>query len=486
MEFRSNHLSTWSSSSTSWSGDEGGGNAPALPEGRSRAGQTKAENLTKVDSLPRAEGPETSSLVVGGSFVQQMQTGQTSGVLPSHGRTPSNSVAASTAEKDSQGPTSEQPTLLQGSRALLEKRFVSAVQVEQGIQAEEEWTPPQDLVLPQEAHTWTRFERDLFIMSAGVYNPSKMVQKRRIEGARELAGGRSTGSLLEVRGRVSVVTPSMSSRQQYHEQLWSCFEAQTWPDKELIVVETYERTPSEFLQRKAEEDSRLVFISMQRPPEDDFSVGLKRDMTLHLASGEYVVNFDDDDIYAPTYVSRMVGEMQEKGLAALTLSSWHNYFVSNNFTMSGICGYSDPECWGALDKEDLDEILYGYGFSYVHQRRIALAFPYPNFEFAEDAPFFLKLRAVLGDKKVALKKDEEGICMHIMHRANSTGDPEFSRKLTPPELADLEVSSLPLFQRYLDALSHSCWIWRPLRDVPYPRWNWNSSNESEQKADVCL
>lgn len=181
----------------------------------------------------------------------------------------------------------------------------------------------------------------------------------------------------------------------------------------------------------------------------------------------------------------MVGEIQENGLAALTLSSWHNYFMYNNFTRSGICGYSDPECWGALDKEDLEEVLYGYGFSYVHKRRIALAFPYPNFEFAEDAPFFLKLRAVLGDKRVALKKDEEGICMHIMHRANSTGDPEFSRKLTQPELADLEVSSLPLFQRYLDALSHSCWIWRPLRDVPYPRWNWNLANEPEQK-DVCL
>jgi len=72
---------------------------------------------------------------------------------------------------------------------------------------------------------------------------------------------------------------------------------------------------------------------------------------LHLASGEYIVNFDDDDIYAPTYVTRMVTEMQEKGLAALTLSSWYNYFMHNNFTNSGICGYSDPECCGALDKD---------------------------------------------------------------------------------------------------------------------------------------
>eukprot|EP00441_Pelagodinium_beii_P001947 CAMPEP_0197699808 /NCGR_PEP_ID=MMETSP1338-20131121/121107_1 /TAXON_ID=43686 ORGANISM="Pelagodinium beii, Strain RCC1491" /NCGR_SAMPLE_ID=MMETSP1338 /ASSEMBLY_ACC=CAM_ASM_000754 /LENGTH=86 /DNA_ID=CAMNT_0043283337 /DNA_START=36 /DNA_END=293 /DNA_ORIENTATION=+ len=86
----------------------------------------------------------------------------------------------------------------------------------------------------------------------------------------------------------------MSSRQQYHEQLWACFEAQDWPDKELVVVETYESTPSSFLAQKAKEDERFVHVAFQRDRHEDFSVGLKRDMTLHLASGEYVVNFDDD------------------------------------------------------------------------------------------------------------------------------------------------------------------------------------------------
>jgi hypothetical protein len=348
----------------------------------------------------------------------------------------------------------------------------SELVADEGIVAPKDWEPDEDLDLPKEASNWTRFERDLFLQTEGDYNPSEMAQKRRIQGAKDfvrtlsqkdLALGPSTGLLLEVRGRVSVVTPSMSSRQRYHEQLWSCFEAQTWPDKELIVVETYETAPSAFLQKKAAEDSRLVLVSMKRDPEydDDFSVGLKRDMTLHLASGEYIVNFDDDDIYAPTYISRMVGEMQEQNLAALTLSAWHNYFMYGSFPMSGSCGFSDTECWAAKSTKELDERLYGYGFSYVHQRRIALAYPYPNLTFAEDAPFFLKLREVLGDQKVALKKDEDGICMHIMHRANSTGDPPFSRKLGQAELADLDVSLLPLFQWYLDAMTLSCPVWRP-------------------------
>merc|ERR550525_130839 len=192
-------------------------------------------------------------------------------------------------------------------------------------------------------------------------------------------------------------------------------------------------------------------------------------MTLHLASGEYVVNFDDDDIYAPGYVAKMVGEMQQKGLDAVTLSAWYNYFVQ-----SGVCGYSDPDSWGPLDKEELDEVLYGYGFSYAHRRRVALVFPYPNVDFAEDAPFLLKLKEMLGSQKVALKEDRDGICMHMMHRANSTGDPEFSRQLVQPEIAQLEVSGLPLFQPYLEEQSTSCWQWRPLHNGPLSVWFWAS------------
>ena len=60
----------------------------------------------------------------------------------------------------------------------------------------------------------------------------------------------------------------------------------------------------------------------------------------------------------------------------------------------------------------MDEILYGYGFSYVHLRVMALWFPYPNLGFAEDAPFMLKLREKTG--RVGLMEDVEGLCLHIV------------------------------------------------------------------------
>merc|ERR1712060_281178 len=132
-------------------------------------------------------------------------------------------------------------------------------------------------------------------------------------------------------------------------------------------------------------DRRLVHITMQRAVGTDFTVGLKRNMTLHIASGEFVVNFDDDDLYAPQYVQKIVGEMQAKDLVGVTLSSWYNYY-----TGWGMCTFSDPSGWDewADDAEELENILYGYGFSYSHRRQPTLTNYYPNVSFAEDAPFF--------------------------------------------------------------------------------------------------
>ena len=246
----------------------------------------------------------------------------------------------------------------------------------------------------------------------------------------------------EVVGRVSVVTPTTASRARFHPQLWQCFVDQSWPDKELVVVETYHDEPSVFFRRIAQEDPRLKYIAIKRPVGEDLTVGAKRNLTILLASGQYCVNFDDDDLYANRYVERMVGEMKKRSLVALTLSGWHNFFEAR-----GSAGYSEPNSWDPEDQDEMDEILYGYGFSYVHLRVMALFFPYPNLAFAEDAPFMLKLRQKIG--RVGLMEDVEGLCLHIVHSTSSTPDPEISHQLTEEELSDLAVSDSRALHRFL-------------------------------------
>ena len=65
-------------------------------------------------------------------------------------------------------------------------------------------------------------------------------------------------------------------------------------------------------------------------------------MTILSASGQYCVNFDDDDddLYADRYVECMVTAMQRRNLVALTLSGWRNFFEDR-----GSAGYSEPKSW---------------------------------------------------------------------------------------------------------------------------------------------
>ena len=246
----------------------------------------------------------------------------------------------------------------------------------------------------------------------------------------------------EVVGRVSVVTPTTASRARFHPQLWQCFVNQSWPDKELVVVETYHDEPSAFFESIARVDNRLKYVAIKCPVGEDLTVGAKRNATILLASGQYIVNFDDDDLYADMYVEHMVTTMQQRNLVALTLSGWHNFFEAR-----GTAGYSGPNSWDPEDQEEMDEILYGYGFSYVHLRVMALFFPYPNLAFAEDAPFMLKLRQKMG--RVGLLEDVEGLCLHIVHSTSSTPDPQISNTLTEEELDDLAVSESTAYNEFM-------------------------------------
>ena len=175
-----------------------------------------------------------------------------------------------------------------------------------------------------------------------------------------------------------------------------------------------------------------------------------QNLTTLLASGQYCVNFDDDDLYADRYVEHVVTAMQQRNLVALTLSGWHNFFEAR-----GSAGYSEPNSWDPEDQDEMDEILYGYGFTYVHLRVMALFFPYPNLAFAEDSPFMLKLRDKMGGDRVGLLEDVEGLCLHIVHSRSSTPDPEISHRLTEEELDDLAVSDCRAIEGFMQSYSTS-------------------------------
>merc|ERR1712151_643008 len=70
-----------------------------------------------------------------------------------------------------------------------------------------------------------------------------------------------------------------------------------------------------------------------------------------------------------------------------------------------------------------------------------------------------------GDDKVILWKDEEGLCVHIMHRAN-TAQVLGTESVSALRIANLAVTDLKPFQRMIDCDFFRFSPWRP--PVRYP------------------
>jgi len=322
-------------------------------------------------------------------------------------------------------------------------------------------------LLPEEGWTWSWWEVVLFFQSRGHLHPDQLATKRKARP--EPAPPRSQRS---PSGRISVAVITSEARHHLHEQVWRCFEQQTWHDKELVVVDTWVKEPSPFFSNR--EDARLVYASIQVPFRQSLSLGFKRNVCTHLASGMYIAHFDDDDIYAPRYLDTMLEEMCEQGWDAITLRSWYIYDSS-----TGKIGHADPrKTEDAHDPGSLDAWEYGYGFSYMYTREIATRIPYSDVSFdaksesSEDWPFFERIRkstqqelgclperpvfvkgthyAIPGPQGVALLADDFGLCLHVMHSDN-LAQSLAHRRVPMDEAEALEVRELEGFEAMLQS-----------------------------------
>ena len=122
--------------------------------------------------------------------------------------------------------------------------------------------------------------------------------------------------------RVSVVVPTYALRHAHHAVVYECFCRQTWLDKELLVIDTGP-LPSPFFTALGGADCRVAYVHAAGAV-NSLSIGVKRNLALErFGAGAMCANFDDDDIYAPSYLATMVARLRERPDAELVkLSSW--------------------------------------------------------------------------------------------------------------------------------------------------------------------
>ena len=101
---------------------------------------------------------------------------------------------------------------------------------------------------------------------------------------------------------VSAIMPTRN-RHGFIQRAFQYFSAQTYPNKQLVVMDDSDNAIRENLPENC-----LYEYSFRRR-----SVGLKRNLCCSMAEGEIIVHWDDDDYSAPGRIADQVDRMRTTG-----------------------------------------------------------------------------------------------------------------------------------------------------------------------------
>ena len=201
---------------------------------------------------------------------------------------------------------------------------------------------------------------------------------------------------------IAVICPTFN-RQPMHESLYKAFDDQDYEHKQLWVLDDSQQVSS-FLQAKAAEDPRVHYI--YDPTKGRMHVGTKRNRLVKLATDAGVIaHFDDDDWYAPKYLSTMLDHMIRKDADLVKLAAWKEWNqVTNHRTKMDVSDRPPADLWG-------------WGFSYVYRRYAATLTSFPDRSWGEDYVFYCYL-CQNHHGKAALVRDDS-LAEHRIHGANA-------------------------------------------------------------------
>lgn len=101
------------------------------------------------------------------------------------------------------------------------------------------------------------------------------------------------------------------------------FRLQTWSNKELIIICD---SNAEELRKMVALDDRVRFVEVP----SGFSLGELRNISVSQASGDFVCQWDDDDLYAPERISISLGVLLSASVDAVFLNSWIVWWMQRN------------------------------------------------------------------------------------------------------------------------------------------------------------
>lgn len=193
------------------------------------------------------------------------------------------------------------------------------------------------------------------------------------------------------------------NRREWLPQAIRCYQAQTYPNRELLVVADGDDVRS--LVEDVQDDSiRLIEI------EEGYSIGAKRNYGCERAQSPLVAHWDDDDYSAPGRLADQVGRLLDSGKAATGYRSMR---------------FTDGREWWEFRRSDCHAI----GTSLVYRREWALAHAFRAIQQGEDYYFVLEAAA-----RGQLSVSDAGDLMYATIHPNNTS----ARSLTGDSWRKLE------------------------------------------------
>ena len=157
-------------------------------------------------------------------------------------------------------------------------------------------------------------------------------------------------------------------------------------------------------------------------------VSAKRNWLCERAAAPVIAQFDDDDYYAPNYLTTMLARLDETGADITKLSAWFVYSAqlrrlgywdaANTLGLHFTFG-PEPVLNAFFNKEAPDDMknnYAGYGFSYVFRKSMWEKAPFPPVKYASDHGFVAA--ALAKGARLDHFADTQGLCLHVLRKDN--------------------------------------------------------------------
>ncbi len=186
--------------------------------------------------------------------------------------------------------------------------------------------------------------------------------------------------------KVSVICPTTPSREHFKSKAIDIFTSQDYPCKELIFI------------------------------DEAGNIGYKRNRGCELATGQIIIHQDDDDYYAPDWISKSVKFHLQSGADITGLRKLYFYDIINNKSFS----YQFPKEWQQ----------YICGATMCYKKSFWETNKFKDCQYGEDHSFSVT-------KKISFHDYSDGF-VAMRHTNNTGGSSTNSFPFIPCETAIIE------------------------------------------------